>query len=232
MTSLRNFTLNRSHHWHLVDSHPISNPTSKMSTVIPRSKATGYHKPHVKTKYFITWTAGRIAITSVSPTLLLTMLFLVIANLSCVHTSTTSRASNSSVHTPTTSRAGSSFVQTSITPRRTNTSFQSFVSSTSPAHGNISYGSHQRNGYTTMVSNCKTPNINGGVALSSDAGKTVVISCFSGFSLQGANALHCVNGSWDAPIPTCSRESFSKSDLHNQIKVNNAESKPLKFIIL
>lgn len=155
---------------------------------------------------------------------------------SSVQPSTTPGATNSSVQTSITTEEANSFVHISTTIGRTKpatntdflsiTSSPSFLSSTSPAYGNTRYDSHKRNGDTIMISNCKTPNIAGGIALSSNAGRTIVISCFSGFSLQGTNTLRCVDESWDAPIPTCFRQSYSSSDVHSQI--NNTASKTFK----
>ena len=38
-------------------------------------------------------------------------------------------------------------------------------------------------------------------------GDVIAFSCNAGYTLKGANALQCVNGSWDAPPPTCLKAS-------------------------
>jgi hypothetical protein len=68
-----------------------------------------------------------------------------------------------------------------------------------------------------MESNCTLPTLSGGIALPSNARGTVVISCFTGYSLRGSSTLRCVGGTWDTPIPTCSKQSYSSAYVRNQM---------------
>ena len=77
-----------------------------------------------------------------------------------------------------------------------------------------------------LSSICKIPSISGGLAVPTGTkNSTIIISCFSGFNIQGASVLQCVNGSWNFKIPTCFRESHLKTDVHNKIDVNDIGSK-------
>ncbi|XP_052680423.1 uncharacterized protein LOC128161236 [Crassostrea angulata] len=74
-----------------------------------------------------------------------------------------------------------------------------------------------------MSSTCPIPNISGGTAMASAGGTSVIISCFSGYNIQGASVLQCVNGSWNFPVPTCFRESHNDihTYVHNKLDVND-----------
>nr|XP_022302009.1 uncharacterized protein LOC111109999 [Crassostrea virginica] len=73
-----------------------------------------------------------------------------------------------------------------------------------------------------LSSICKIPSVSGGLAVpTGTTNSTIIISCFSGFNIQGASVLQCVNGSWNFKIPTCFRESHLQTDVHNKIDVND-----------
>lgn len=80
-----------------------------------------------------------------------------------------------------------------------------------------------------MSSTCPIPNISGGTAMASAGGTTVIISCFSGYNIQGASVLQCVNGSWNFPVPTCFRESHNDihTHVHNKLDVNDIGRKKI-----
>lgn len=65
--------------------------------------------------------------------------------------------------------------------------------------------------------------------MASAGGTSVIISCFSGYNIQGASVLQCVNGSWNFPVPTCFRESHNDihTYVHNKLDVNDIGRKKI-----
>lgn len=47
---------------------------------------------------------------------------------------------------------------------------------------------------------------NGKVFLLS-GGNTAVFSCNNGYTKKGESFLHCINGSWSSPAPTCMKST-------------------------